>query len=317
MEVADYLALGLNRSLWDFEPGLVVNGRSNAEISQAMRAPGDDRYQPCPEAFPGDGVVPGASIHLPDWSGSAVYPETLRDLWIHVPAGLDPASGAPALLIIQDGAAYLDSQGAVRATIVLDNLNAREFSPPLVGVFVNPGRPPATGDPQRDGLAAMRQRSIEYDACNGRYESFLTGEIVPLVEAQIGCRFTSDPTRRILCGISSGAIAAFNAAWHAPERFARVLSHCGSYTNIRGGHIFPYLLRTTPRKPIRVLLQSGAQDADILYGSWPLANQAMAAALDFAGYDHRFLFGEGGHSLRHGGATFADSLRWLMAPETP
>ena len=32
---------------------------------------------------------------------------------------------------------------------------------------------------------------------------------------------------------------------------------------------------------------------------------------EYAGYESRFVFGEGGHSLRHGGAIFADSLRWL------
>ncbi len=38
----------------------------------------------------------------------------------------------------------------------------------------------------------------------------------------------------------------------------------------------------------------------------------MASALEYAGYDYRYVFGEGGHSLYHGGAIFADSLRWLM-----
>ena len=71
------------------------------------------------------------------------------------------------------------------------------------------------------------------------------------------------------------------------------------------------MARRTPRKPIRVFLQSGVNDADIVIGSWPLANQTMAAALDFAGYDCRFEFGEGGHNLRHGGALFAETLRWL------
>ena len=81
--------------------------------------------------------------------------------------------------------------------------------------------------------------------------------------------------------------------------------------NIRGGHNFPYLIRSTPRKPLRVFLQSGALDANIVTGSWPLANQQMAAALDFAGYDYRFEFGVGGHNLRQGGALFAQTLRWL------
>jgi hypothetical protein len=37
----------------------------------------------------------------------------------------------------------------------------------------------------------------------------------------------------------------------------------------------------------------------------------MAAALKYRDYDYRFVFGEGGHSLRHGGAIFPDTLRWL------
>ena len=53
-------------------------------------------------------------------------------------------------------------------------------------------------------------------------------------------------------------------------------------------------------------------DLDIPIGNWPLANRQMASALDYGGYDHRFEFGEGGHTLRHGGAIFAQSLRWRM-----
>ncbi|MCG8423523.1 MAG: hypothetical protein MJE77_36955 [Proteobacteria bacterium] len=82
-------------------------------------------------------------------------------------------------------------------------------------------------------------------------------------------------------------------------------------TNIRGGHNYPSLIRRTPRKPLKVFLQSGERDADIIFGSWPRANRAMAAALEFAGYDVRFEFGQGGHNLRHGGALFAEALRWL------
>ena len=134
---------------------------------------------------------------------------------------------------------------------------------------------------------------------------------MPAVEDHIGCRLTDDPERRTICGISSGGICAFNAAWHRPDAFGRVLSHCGSFTNIRGGHEYPFWVRTTKRKPIRVFLQSGEADADMLFGSWPQANQTMAASLEYAGYEVKFAYGEGGHSLRHGGAIFAHSLMWL------
>lgn len=43
----------------------------------------------------------------------------------------------------------------------------------------------------------------------------------------------------------------------------------------------------------------------------PVANQQMAAALKFAGYDHKFVFGEGAPNGIHGGAILPDALRWL------
>ena len=71
------------------------------------------------------------------------------------------------------------------------------------------------------------------------------------------------------------------------------------------------MVQATQRKPLRVYLQSGKNDIQTLFGHWPTANMSMAKALEYAGYDSRFEFGQGGHSLRHGGARFAKTLRWL------
>jgi len=100
-------------------------------------------------------------------------------------------------------------------------------------------------------------------------------------------------------------------AWERPDRFRKVVSHIGSFTNIRGGYVYPSLIRKTERKPIRVSLQDGSNDLDNPYGNWPLANQQMAAALKFAGYDYKFEFGDGGHTGKHGGSIFPDTLRWI------
>jgi enterochelin esterase family protein len=137
----------------------------------------------------------------------------------------------------------------------------------------------------------------------------LIEEILP--EVAIEYNLTTDPNGRALCGISSGGICAFTAAWERPEAFGKVLSQVGSFTNIRGGHVYPSLIRKTERKPIRVFLQDGSHDLDNMHGNWPLANQEMAAALKFAGYDYKFEFGDGGHNGKHGGAILPDSLRWL------
>jgi enterochelin esterase-like enzyme len=106
-------------------------------------------------------------------------------------------------------------------------------------------------------------------------------------------KLTDDPQRRAICGISSGGICAWTVAWERPDMFRRVLSHVGSFTNIRGGHDCEARIRKTPRKPIKVLLQGGSGDLDNEHGHWPLANQQMAAALKYKGYDYRFEFGEG------------------------
>ena len=118
--------------------------------------------------------------------------------------------------------------------------------------------------------------------------------------------------------MSSGGIAAFTVAWERPDEFSKVLSWVGSFTNIasgasgrEGGHNYAAMVRKTPKKPIRVFLQDGANDLDNAAGSWTLANQTMAKSLAYAGYDYRFEFGQGFHSVAHGRAILPDSLRWL------
>jgi len=94
-----------------------------------------------------------------------------------------------------------------------------------------------------------------------------------------------------------------------------VLSHVGSFTNIRGGYVYPTLIRSEEKRPIRVFLQDGKNDADNQFGNWWLSNLQMEAALKFKAYDYQFAGGEGGHNGKHGGAILADSLRWLWRAE--
>ena len=318
MDIETFKLHGLDQAWGDLHAqDYRVNGRSNAEILQVLETPGDAHYHPCPEAYVRDGVVPGQVARFSSWDQSAVFAGTRRDVWVYKPNAADNVD-ALNLIIFNDGPGYLARAGAVRATTVLDNMiDAGELAPTLA-VFVSPGLPPNIELPaagQRPDPLAMQQRSVEYDSCSDNYLRFLIDELLPFVSAEVGVRISDDPASRTICGISSGGICAFNAAWHGPEHFGRVISHCGSFTNIRGAHNYPYLIRSTPRKALKVFLQSGELDADIVTGSWVLANQQMAAALQFAGYQHRFEFGAGGHNLRQGGALFAETLRWLNAAD--
>jgi enterochelin esterase family protein len=174
-----------------------------------------------------------------------------------------------------------------------------------IGVFINPGViPPTSGKGE-----GRKNRSFEYDTLSDQYVRFLLEEILPEVTKEY--KITDDPAGRAICGNSSGGICAFTAAWERPDKFGKVVSHIGSFTNIRGGDVYPGIIRKTEHKPIRVFLQDGSTDLDNAHGNWPLANQQMAAALKFVNYDYKFVLGEGAHNGKHSGSIFPDTMRWL------
>ena len=80
----------------------------------------DVRYLHGPDSVRRPGVPAGETSGF-EWNSSAIYPGTSRKVWVHVPAGCDPASPA-SLLVFQDGWWYLDPEAEIRAGIVLDNL---------------------------------------------------------------------------------------------------------------------------------------------------------------------------------------------------
>ncbi len=300
------VSLGLNQTI-----PTEVNGRRNGVNNDPTW---DAGYTPCSEAFPDDSVPAGEVTKLEDWNESEIYPGTTRNIWLYRPAVT--ASDPLNLIVFNDGPFYLARKGPARAAQVLDSLHHRDEVEPTAAIFIAPGLPDHDVTPPIASYSPLEaQRSLEYDQLTPRYGEFLFTEMLPLLEQKLSLKVSSDPTRRTVCGISSGGIAAFNAAWYHPDQCRRVLSHCGSYTDIWGGHNYPSLIRQQPRKPIRAYLQSGENDANTPFGNWAFANQAMASALAFAGYDYHFEFGQGGHSLNHGGSLLAESLRWLWRPD--
>jgi enterochelin esterase-like enzyme len=260
-------------------------------------------YKLGPDSERQDGV-PQGEVKQYKWENSKVFSGTVRDYWIYVPKQYDAAKPA-AVMVFQDGGSYVNEKGQFRTTIVFDNLIHRGDMPVTIGIFINPGVVPASAP----GATPRQNRSYEYDTPSEQYATFLIDEILP--EVAKSYNLTQDPDQRAIGGISSGGICAWTVAWERPDVFRKVLSHVGSFTNIRGGDVYPGLIRKTERKPIRVFVQDGENDLDNLHGSWPLANRQMAAALKFAGYDYDFVMGEGGHNGIHGGAILPESLKWL------
>ena len=273
---------------WHYEAGDRRIGGGQLEV-----------YETHPDSREHHGVPRGVLKQMPSWE-SKIFNGTRRDWWVYVPAQYRPENPA-AVMVFQDGAGPKDF-----VPTVFDNLIAKGVMPVTVGIFIQPGV-------FKDGKP---NRSFEYDTLSDQYARFLLEEIMPEVEKAVTLRH--DAASRAISGISSGGICAFTVAWERPNEFSKVLSWVGSFTNIQsgqtlreGGHNYAALIRRTPKKPIRVFLQDGANDLDNMAGNWPLANQTMAKSLAFANYDYRFEYGQGFHSNRHGRAILPDSLTWL------
>jgi len=264
---------------------------------------GAEEYALGPDSQRQEGV-PRGTITQHQWMESAVFPGTERDYWVYVPRQYDAPKPA-CVMVFQDGGNYVNEKGQFRVPVVFDNLIHRGEMPVTIGIFINPGVVP----PSSPDAVGRRNRSFEYDSLGDQYATFLLNEILPAIGKDYN--LTADPDGRAIGGISSGGICAWTVAWERPDAFRKVLSHVGSFTNIRGGHVYPALIRKTEPKPIRVFLQEGENDLDNLHGNWPLANRQMAASLKFAGYDYKFEMGTEGHNGRHGGAILPESLRWL------
>lgn len=266
--------------------------------------------------------VPQGKVEKFTLKESNVFPGTVRDYWIYVPAQYDAAKPA-SLMVFQDGGGMVSPTGSYRVPVVFDNLIAANEMPVTIGLFINPGAYPAA----EKGQQSRSNRSYEYDSVTNLYARFLIEEMLPGLESKYN--LSKNPADRAICGNSSGAICAFTVAWERPDAFGKVVSHIGSFTNIRGGYVYPALIRKTKpenaknyylpstmnllegRRKIRVFLQDGSNDLDNMHGNWPLANQDMAAALKYAGWDYKFVFGDGGHNGKHGGSIFPDTMRWL------
>ena len=263
-----------------------------------------DNYKNCPEATPEADTPRGAiTEHL--MKDSKVFPGTSRKYWVYVPAQYDGKTPA-CVMVFQDGEGYQNPKGDRRVPAVFDTLIAKKEMPVTVGIFVQPGE--FANQIDKNGKARSN-RSFEYDTLSDAYARFLETELLPEVGATVKLR--DDAASRAIGGISSGGICAFTVAWEKPKLFGKVLSHVGSFANIRGGDAYPGLIRKNDVKPIRCYLQDGSGDLDNLHGSWPLSNQQMASALRYMNYDYKFAFGDGGHNGKHGAAVMAESLRWL------
>jgi gluconolactonase len=262
-----------------------------------------------PDSQPHIGV-PRGSVAKYELKAGTFYPGTPHTYSIYVPAQYDAAKPT-SFMIFLDGDFFLIDK--MRVPVVFDNLIAKHDLPPLIGIFVDPGTLPTVSDQAQNRV----ERIFEYDSLSDRYSRFLVEELIPEVAKKY--KLSKDPDDRALCGLSTGAVGAFMAAWNRPDQFHRVLSFIGTYVAMKGADALPALIRKTEPKPIRVFLQDGKNDHIVaaepygtyFAGSWPINNQVMFEAFESTGYDAKLVMGDGGHDIEQAAAIMPEALRWL------
>ncbi len=193
-----------------------------------------DNYEPGADSKP-QADVPKGEILKFTFNSSKIFPGTARDYWVYVPAQYKPERPA-CVYVQQDGIRF-------EAPTVFDNLIHKKQLPVIVAVFVAPGVLRAL-----DQTTALDRfnRSYEYDGLGDNYARFLLEELLPDVETKKTSdgrpiKLSQDGNDRAIGGASSGAIAAFTAAWERPDAFTRVFSSIGTYRRSARRHALPVL----------------------------------------------------------------------------
>ena len=295
-----------------------VSAAAPAQQPQEPQPPDPDaHYQLGPDSLEPEGVARG-EVRGPFTLPSQAYPGTQHTYWLYVPAQYDRAVPT-SLMVFNDGQAFKNREGDLRAPNVLDNLIDRREIPVMLAVFINPGRTPEQPEPNpKEWGDRTTNRPTEYNTLDDKYARVIVDELLPALTKDYN--IAKDPERRGIGGASSGAIAAFTVAWERPNEFRKVLSLIGSFTNIRGGHAYADIVRKSEKKPIRIYLQDGRNDnRGVRRGGgpydplrdWFLQNVRLKDALQEKGYDLNYQWGIGRHSQKHGGMVLPDMMRWL------
>lgn len=281
----------------------VAGGRASA--GQQSAHPGhyypmgpDSHYQP---------GVPRGKVFRFAIKNPPAYPGMDCTIEVYVPAQY--RAEKPACVCLQ-----LDGLEDLKAPVVFDNLIHQKQMPVAIGIGLFPGQ----NESSREGVNPRFDRSFEFDSMTGVLADFIIQHVLPEVEKRrtpdgLPIRLSANPDDRMIGGVSSGGIGAFNVAWQRPDAFRRVGVISGTFVGMRGGDGFPVLVRKTEPKPLRVFINDGTQDewwGGPEFGDWWLSNLNMESALRFAGYQVEHIWGVGGHG-QQGPAVFPEMVRWL------
>jgi enterochelin esterase family protein len=228
-----------------------------------------------------------------------------RAVTIYTPANYDPKGEKHGLLVLFDGAFYLDDE-MIPGPTILDNLIARKKIPPLVVVFVK---------------HALTTRNKDL-MCSDAFADFLVKELVPWVRAEY--RVSAEPARTIVGGLSLGGLMASYCGLRHADVFGNVLSQSGSHWWFPGaleqddrdlpalepGWLTREFLKA-PRREVRFYIEIGRFEQGGGFVNGVAENRHFRDVLKAKGYSVQYSEFTGGHEYICWRGSFADGLMAL------
>jgi len=218
-----------------------------------------------------------------------------RRVGIYLPARFRATRKYP-LLVVHDGDDY---RRYASLDAILDNLIDRLEIPEMIVA-----------------LTSSPDRLREY-ADDARHASFLTHELVPLLERRLP--LDAQPQARCLMGASFGAVASLSAAWRSPGFYGRLLLQSGSFAftdigdrNHRGPLFDPIVrfmneLRAEPKAVSERVFMSVGTYESLIY-----ENRSLVPLLQSTGMDVRHVEARDGHNWDNWRDRLREGLSWLF-----
>lgn len=255
-----------------------------------------------PDAPPQPWLVTRIDVPVGTVEETRFYSDVLdneRAVWVYTPPGYETGREACSLLVLFDGAAYLN---VMHVTRTLDNLHAGGQLSPLIAVLVD--------------NVDFATRAVEL-ACHPPFASFVVHELLPWMRAHY--RLNSDPNQSIVGGFSLGGLAAAYLGFTHPHRFGKVLSQSGSYwwkpAEEAEAEWLTRQFVLAERRPLSIYLDVGLLETEATHDSGPsmlVVNRHMRNVLEAKGYPVRYREFAGGHDYLYWRGSLADALLALM-----
>jgi enterochelin esterase-like enzyme len=233
-----------------------------------------------------------------------------RTLWLYTPPGYEPSRGPYPLVILFDGAIYVNEIW-FQAAATLDNLvSDRKIRPPVV-CFID----------------TSSTRPIDLGGLGETYGNAVAEELLPMLRRDYAISTLSQDI--VVGGYSSGGKTAALIALRHPQLFGNVLSQSAGFNAGDEGAInvepnaLARMYAASPRVPVRFYLDYGLYER-MQNAARPLhelvntegitvANRHFRDVLVAKGYDVTARESSTPHGSLHWRATLADGLMVLLA----